>query len=125
MLLYYLSGLQCQKETGLAWVGGKLSILLDTGFCRTICNKNICYWIYTAATIFLGPSRQKLSLFFQADTYLGIILTIRKSNNTLAMSGIEVKEFSTMSAATKSRFSDLEQRSTATAPPKDLPKTMI
>ena len=48
-----------------------------------------------------------------------------KSNRTLAMSGIEVKEFSTRSAATKSRFSVLEHRSIAIAPPNDLPKTII
>ena len=57
--------------------------------------------------------------------YLGMHLMIRKSNSTLAMSGIDVKEFSTMRAATRSLFSALEQRSIATAPPSDLPKTII
>ena len=41
------------------------------------------------------------------------------------MSGIEVKEFSTRSAATRSRFSVLEHRSIAIAPPNDLPNTII
>ena len=48
-----------------------------------------------------------------------------KSNKTLAMSGIEVKEFSTRRAATRSLFSVLEHRSIAIAPPNDLPKTII
>ena len=49
----------------------------------------------------------------------------RKSKSTLAMSGIDVKEFSTIRDATRSLFSDLEQRSIATAPPSDLPNTII
>ena len=41
------------------------------------------------------------------------------------MSGIDVKEFSTTKAATKSLFSVLEHRSIAMAPPNDLPNTII
>ena len=48
-----------------------------------------------------------------------------KSNKTLAISGIEVKEFSTRRAATRSLFSVREHRSIAIAPPNDLPKTII
>ena len=68
-----------------------------------------------------------LSIFTGTENfvYLGIHLIILKSNKTLAISGIDVKEFSMIRAATWSRFSDLEQRSIATAPPNDLPKTMI
>ena len=68
-----------------------------------------------------------ISIYTETEhfVYLGIHLIILKSNKTLAISGIDVKEFSMIRAATWSRFSDLEHKSIATAPPNDRPKTMI
>lgn len=56
---------------------------------------------------------------------LGINRTILKLKSTLATSGMLVKVFSRMRQATRSRFSGRLHRSTATAPPRDLPNTKI
>ncbi len=54
---------------------------------------------------------------------LGSQRTSLKSNSALAMSGIEVKVFSTKRHAILSLFSALAPSSTATPPPRERPKT--
>jgi hypothetical protein len=56
---------------------------------------------------------------------LGINRTIRKLKRTLATSGMLVKVFSRSKHATRSRFAAWLHKSTATAPPNDLPNTKI
>ena len=73
----------------------------------------------------MGNKTMPMSHQNNFNSYLGIHFMTLKSNKTLAISGIEVKEFSTRRAATRSLFSVREHRSIAIAPPNDLPKTII